>query len=146
MLYQGTTVAAGEAVAVVVATGTDTEARRALAWSAGEASPPTGVEARLEQLTKLTIPLALLSGAGVSIAGMLRHTPTTELVDASLGLAVAAVPEGLPLLANAAQRAAARRLSRTGCSSATHARSRRSAGSTCCAPTRPGPSRRGGCS
>jgi cation-transporting P-type ATPase I len=111
MLYQGTTVAAGEAVAVVVATGTDTEARRALAWSAGESSPPTGVEARLEQLTKLTIPLALLSGAGVSVAGMLRHTPTTELVDASLGLAVAAVPEGLPLLANAAQRAAARRLS-----------------------------------
>jgi cation-transporting ATPase I len=111
MLYQGTVVAAGEAVAVVVATGSDTEARRALAWSAAEATPPTGVEARLEQLTKLTIPLALLSGAGVSVAGMLRHTPTRELVDASLGLAVAAVPEGLPLLANAAQRAAARRLS-----------------------------------
>jgi cation-transporting P-type ATPase I len=112
MLYQGTTVTAGEAVAVVVATGTETEARRALAWAAGESAPPTGVEARLEQLTKLTIPLALLSGAGVSITGMLRHTPTRELVDASLGLAIAAVPEGLPLLANAAQRAAARRLSR----------------------------------
>jgi cation-transporting P-type ATPase I len=111
MLYQGTTVAAGEAVAVVVAVGTDTEARRALAWSAGTSVPPTGVEARLEQLTKLTIPMALLSGAGVSVVGMLRHTPTRELVDASLGLAVAAVPEGLPLLANAAQRAAARRLS-----------------------------------
>jgi cation-transporting P-type ATPase I len=111
MLYQGTTVAAGEAVAVVVAIGSETEARRALAWSAAEATPPTGVEARLEQLTKLTIPLALMSGAGVSIAGMLRHTPTRELLDASLGLAVAAVPEGLPLLANAAQRAAARRLS-----------------------------------
>jgi cation-transporting P-type ATPase I len=111
MLYQGTTVAAGDAVAVVVAIGIETEARRALAWSAGESTPPTGVEARLEQLTKLTIPLALLSGAGVSITGMLRHTPTRELVDASLGLAVAAVPEGLPLLANAAQRAASRRLS-----------------------------------
>jgi cation-transporting P-type ATPase I len=111
MLYQGTAIAAGEAVAVVVATGLDTEARRALAWSAGESAPPTGVEARLEQLTRLTIPLALMSGAGVSIAGMLRHTPSRELVDASLGLAVAAVPEGLPLLANAAQRAAARRLS-----------------------------------
>jgi cation-transporting P-type ATPase I len=111
MLFQGTTVAAGEALAVVVATGSETEARRALAWSAAESSPTTGVEARLEQLTKLTIPLALLSGAGVAVAGMLRHTPTRQLVDASLGLAVAAVPEGLPLLANAAQRAAARRLS-----------------------------------
>lgn len=114
MLYQGTVVAAGEAVAVVVAIGHETEARRAVAWSAGESAPPTGVEARLEQLTKLTIPLALMSGAGVSLAGMLRHTPTSELMDASLGLAVAAVPEGLPLLANAAQRAAARRLSQHG--------------------------------
>jgi cation-transporting P-type ATPase I len=111
MLYQGTTVAAGEGVAVIVATGVETEARRALAWSVSDASPTTGVEARLEQLTKLTIPLALVSGAGVSIVGMLRHTPTRELVDASLGLAIAAVPEGLPLLASAAQRAAARRLS-----------------------------------
>ena len=114
MLYQGTAIAAGEAVAVVVATGGETEARRALAWSAGESGPTTGVEARLEQLTKITIPLAFLSGAGVSIAGMLRHTPTSELVGASLGLAVAAVPEGLPLLANAAQRAAARRLTKRG--------------------------------
>jgi cation-transporting P-type ATPase I len=111
LLWQGTTVAAGEGVAVVVATGPDTEARRALSWSIGEGAPATGVEARLEQLTQLTIPLALLSGAGVSVAGLLRHIPTQELVNASLGLAVAAVPEGLPLLANAAQRAAARRLS-----------------------------------
>lgn len=114
MLYQGTVIAAGEAVAVIVAIGDETEARRALAWSAGESGPPTGVEARLEQLTKLTVPLAVMSGAGVSIAGMLRHTPTRELADASWGLAVAAVPEGLPLLATAAQRAAARRLTRHG--------------------------------
>lgn len=112
MLYQSSTLAAGEAVAIVVATGEDTEARRALAWTELDAKPTTGVEARLEQLTQLTIPLALLSGAGVAASGLLRNTRTQELLDASVGLAVAAVPEGLPLLANAAQRSAARRLSR----------------------------------
>jgi cation-transporting P-type ATPase I len=112
LLHQGTNVAAGEAVAVVVATGIDTESRRAIAWADEGDRPRTGVEARLEQLTKLTIPLAMMSGAGVSIGGLLRRSSTRELADASIGLAIAAVPEGLPLLANAAQRSAARRLSR----------------------------------
>lgn len=110
MLYQGTSIAAGTAVGVVVATGAETESRRALAWAEAEDTRPTGVEARLEQLTHLTIPMAILSGAGVSLTGLIRGVRTRELVDTSIGLAVAAVPEGLPLLANAAQRAAARRL------------------------------------
>jgi cation-transporting ATPase I len=110
MLYQGTSVAAGTAVGVVVAVGAETESRRALQWAVSEDTAPTGVEARLEQLTQLTIPMAILSGAGVSLTGLLRGVRTRELVDTSIGLAVAAVPEGLPLLANAAQRAAARRL------------------------------------
>lgn len=110
MLYQGTSIAAGTAVGVVVATGADTESRRALEWATAEDTTATGVEARLEQLTHLTIPMAILSGAGVSLTGLVRGVRTRELVDTSIGLAVAAVPEGLPLLANAAQRAAARRL------------------------------------
>lgn len=114
MLHQTTTVAAGGARAVVVAIGDDTEAQRAVRWAVTEPAAETGVEARLEQLTRVTVPLALLSGAGVSLVGLVRRVPARELVDASVGLAVAAVPEGLPLLANAAQHAAARRLSHHG--------------------------------
>lgn len=111
LLYQGTSIAAGSALGVVVATGSETEAQRAVSWSEQQDSAPTGVEARLEQLTRLTIPMALLSGAGVSVLGLARGVSTRQIVDSSIGLAVAAVPEGLPLLATAAQRAAARRLS-----------------------------------
>ncbi|MFC7512417.1 hypothetical protein ACFQV4_28280 [Streptomyces thermocarboxydus] len=57
-------------------------------------------------------------------------------------MAVAAVPEGLPLVATVAQMAAARRLSRRGVLVRTRGPWRRSAGSTPCASTRPAPSPR----
>ncbi|HEX2026388.1 MAG TPA: cation-transporting P-type ATPase [Nitriliruptorales bacterium] len=111
MVYEGTSIAAGTATAVVVAVGEDTEAGRAFLPQRPDDVPTTGVEARLRTLTRTTIPLALGSGLGVAAAGFLRRVPTQELIDASVGLAVAAVPEGLPLLATVAQLAAARRLS-----------------------------------
>jgi cation-transporting P-type ATPase I len=113
MVYDGTSIAAGEALAVVVAVGAHTEARRALAATAleRERTHDGGVEARLRELTNVTIPMAVGSGLGVAAAGLARQLPTQELIDASIGLAVAAVPEGLPILATVAQLAAARRLS-----------------------------------
>ena len=112
MLYDGSSVAAGEAVAVVVATGSATEARRAVA--AGREAPATGVEARLQHLTNLTVPVAIGSGAVTVVVGLLRRQPFGELAAGAVSLAVAAVPEGLPLLASVAQLSAARRLARHG--------------------------------
>jgi cation-transporting P-type ATPase I len=113
MIHDGTTVVAGEVTAVVVATGTDTQAGRAGARSR-EAPPVTGVDRRLQDLTDLTIPLALTGSAGVLAAGLVRRQPLVEVVATAVNLAVAAVPEGLPLLASVAQRGAARRLARSG--------------------------------
>src|SRR5918997_5048893 len=58
MLYEGTTVAAGHGVAVVVATGAATEAGRSMAL-AQQAAPSSGVETRLGGLTSKSIPLAI---------------------------------------------------------------------------------------
>jgi cation-transporting ATPase I len=110
MLYEGTWIAAGEAAAVVVATGADTEARRALRL-AGE-PPVSGVEARLRSWTGRMVPLALVGGGVVVLSGLMRGRPMRETVGAGVSLAVAAVPEGLPLLATVAQLSAARRLSK----------------------------------
>lgn len=113
MLYDGTAIAAGRAVAVVVATGDDTEARRGA--SAVKRDPSRGgVERRLRSLIHMTGPVAL--GAGVSLigAGLLRGRKLEDLVGSGVSLAVAAVPEGLPLIATAAQLAAASRLSKRG--------------------------------
>jgi cation-transporting ATPase I len=112
MVYEGTTIAAGEATAVVVATGASTEAGRAA--DAVQVQSTGGVEQRLTSLTRQTIPLSLIGGAAVATAGVLRRRPIREILGTGVGLTVAAVPEGLPILATVAQLAAARRLSAQG--------------------------------
>ncbi|WP_432076292.1 cation-translocating P-type ATPase [Streptomyces wuyuanensis] len=113
MLYEGTTISAGRAVAVVVATGPATEAGRSLA-TARQAAPATGVEARLSSLTHASMPIALGSAAAVALSGLLHGRPLTDNLASAVNLAVASVPEGLPFLVNAAQLAAARRLADVG--------------------------------
>jgi cation-transporting P-type ATPase I len=113
MLYAGTTLAAGSAVGVVAAVGRRTEAYRGLLLSRS-GPPETGVEARLESITTMVTPVSVLAGLGVLGSGLLRRQPLADMVGAGVSLAVAAVPEGLPLLATAAQQAAARRLSHRG--------------------------------
>jgi cation-transporting ATPase I len=113
MLYEGTTVAAGRASAVVVATGSATEMGRSLAAIA-QTAPVTGVEARLSRITGTTLPLAVGSAGALVLAGMLRGRPAADGIGAAVALAVASVPEGLPFLVTAAQLASARRLAARG--------------------------------
>jgi cation-transporting ATPase I len=113
MVYEGATVLAGTGVAVVVATGDATEAGRAAA-AAGREPPATGIQARLAELTRISVPASGLVGLAVSGLGLLRGVGLREAIASGVAVAVAAVPEGLPLVATVAQLAAARRLSRTG--------------------------------
>jgi cation-transporting ATPase I len=113
MLFAGTTVVAGRGRAVVVAVGDATQAGRA-ARAAGSVALPAGVQARLGELTRAVLPLTLAGGAAVTALGLLWRRPLREAVAAGVAIAVAAVPEGLPLVATVAQQAAARRLSRRG--------------------------------
>ncbi|MDF3293037.1 cation-translocating P-type ATPase [Streptomyces silvisoli] len=113
MVFEGTTVVAGHARAVVVGTGEQTEAGRA-AHLASRSTSAKGVQARLHELTRKVLPLTLASGAAVTALSLLRGRPAREAVSGGVAVAVAAVPEGLPLVATVAQMAAARRLSRHG--------------------------------
>lgn len=113
MLYEGTTVAAGQACAVVVAVGDETEAGRSMAM-ARQAAPTTGVESRLTELTEKSMPLAVGSAAAVAMLGLIHGVRLRDSLGAAVNLAVGAVPEGLPFLVNAAQLAAARRLAEYG--------------------------------
>lgn len=112
LVFEGTTVVSGSAVAVVIAVGADTQAGRATAG----AVPPEkgGVQAQLRALTDRALPLTLTGGAIVTALGGLRGRTLRAAIADGVGVAVAAVPEGLPLVATVAQLAAARRLSRYG--------------------------------
>jgi cation-transporting P-type ATPase I len=108
MLFEGSAIAAGTVVALVVAVGNDTEAGRSAA--AATAPPPSGVEQRLGDLTRMTLPVTVIGGAAVAGLGFLHRRPARDSVGAGVSLMVAAVPEGLPALATLAQVASARRL------------------------------------
>jgi cation-transporting ATPase I len=107
-------VVSGSAAAVVVSVGDGTEAGRAGAAAASEAPPAGGVSARPSELTSAALPATVTGGLAVTGLGMLRGVPLREALSAGVAVAVAAVPEGLPLVATVAQLAAARRLSRCG--------------------------------
>jgi len=112
MLFEGTTVVAGSAKAVVVATGEATTVGRTL-LGAGSTGP-SGVEARLAELSRLVLPVTLASGVAVAGISLVRGIAPQRALGAAVSLAVASVPEGLPLVAEAAELAAARRLAERG--------------------------------
>ncbi|MFG6200140.1 HAD-IC family P-type ATPase [Nonomuraea sp. JJY05] len=110
MVYEGTTVAAGHGFAVVVATGAATEAGRTARLSQ-EGPPPSGVELRLRALSRRILPAALGSGLLLMVIELVRGSALSQALAPAVSMMVAAVPEGLPFVATAAELASAKRLS-----------------------------------
>ncbi|WP_082953217.1 cation-translocating P-type ATPase [Mycobacterium sp. E3251] len=109
MLYAGTTVVAGTAVAVVTAVGSRSEMRRALAM-APRKMQEIGLQRQLRHITRRALPFSVAGGTLVGLLSVARGTGLREAVSSAVTLIVAAIPEGLPLVATLAQLAAARRL------------------------------------
>ncbi len=114
MLYAGTTVVTGTAVAVVTAVGADTQQRRAAELVSADLSSEIGLQHQLSQLTNQAFPVSVAGGAVVGALGLLRRVGLQQAVASGIAIAVAAVPEGMPLVATLAQAASARRLTKFG--------------------------------
>nr|WP_293035405.1 cation-translocating P-type ATPase [Mycobacterium sp.] len=114
MVFAGTTVVAGTAVALVTAVGPDTQQRRAADLISGELSSDIGLQHQLGQLTTKALPVSITGGALVGALGLLRRLPLQHAVSSAIAIAVAAVPEGMPLVATLAQASSARRLTKFG--------------------------------
>jgi Ca2+-transporting ATPase len=112
MVYRGASVVGGRGRAVVVATGMETEMgriTRLLGQAEDLASP---LQARMERLVRVLLAGSALLGGAISAAGLLRGQPLVPMLLTGISMAIAAVPEGLPIFVTVAQAAAVRRMAR----------------------------------
>jgi P-type Ca2+ transporter type 2C len=99
MVYMGTLVTGGQALAVVVATGRHTEMGR-IQILLGEAEPPeTPMERQLVQMSNRLVLISMTVCGLVFAVGLLRGQGLVHMLKTAISLAVAAVPEGLPTVA-----------------------------------------------
>ena len=96
MLYMGTTITYGRGEAVVTATGMSTELGAIADMIQGVEQTATPLQRRLEQLSKGLALAAVGIVAVVFVLGLLRGEELRLMFMTAIGMAVAAVPEGLP--------------------------------------------------
>ena len=112
MLYRGTAVTRGSGTGLVVATGMDTELGQVSRLVEEAESAATPLEERLDRLGRRLIFLTLAIAAATVGAGILSGKNAFLMIETGIALAVAAVPEGLPIVATIALARGMRRMAR----------------------------------
>lgn len=112
MLYRGTTLVDGAARAVVVATGSRTEVGRIGLLIGGVRDTATPLERRLDVLGRRLAIVALGVAAVVATLSRFQGRSWSEVLQLGLALGIAAVPEGLPVVATVALAIGMRRMAR----------------------------------
>jgi Ca2+-transporting ATPase len=102
MLFKGTAITRGAAEGVVVGTGMATELGRISSLVERVEEERTPLEKRLDRLGHRLVWLTLVVGAAVAAAGVMAGKGTLLMVQTGVALAVAAIPEGLPVVATIA--------------------------------------------
>jgi len=110
IVLEGSDITVGTGRAVVVAVGRDTRLGSIAAALQTEGPPQSPLNARLAAMLRQTLPVIAAGGAIVAGAGVLRGAPLLPQLALGASLAIAAVPESLPLFAALGQAAVARRL------------------------------------
>ncbi len=110
MVYMGTVVTYGRGLAVITATGMNTELGRIAELIQTVEREPTPLQRRLEQLGKGLAVAALVIVAVVFLLGLLRGEDLRLMFLTAISMAVAAVPEGLPAVVTIALALGAQRM------------------------------------
>ena len=98
MVYSGCSVTYGTAVAVVTATGMDTEMGRIANLLDNADDSQTPLQKKLAQLGKYLGVLALAACGIIFVVGLVNGIPPLEIFMTAVSLAVSAIPEGLPAI------------------------------------------------
>jgi len=99
MAYSGTLITHGQGAGIVVATGADTEIGRISAMVADVQQLTTPLLRQMAQFGRwLTLAILIIAAASFAFGVLIRDYSAAEMFLASVGLAVAAIPEGLPAI------------------------------------------------
>jgi magnesium-transporting ATPase (P-type) len=99
MAFSGTLVVSGRATGVVVGTGSDTELGRINQMLAAVSPLETPLLRQIKQFgTAITVVILVVSVVMFAFGKWVRGVPFIELFQAVTGIAVSAIPEGLPAL------------------------------------------------
>ena len=98
MAFGTTIITNGNAEAVVVETGMNTKVGKIANMIINDESPETPIQKKLGQIGKTLGIGCLIICAIIFIIGILKKIPVIEMFMTSVGLAVAAIPEGLPAI------------------------------------------------
>ena len=98
MVFSGCSITYGTAVAIVAATGMDTEMGRIADLLDSEGEGQTPLQHKLAQLGKYLGFLALAACGVIFVVGLVNGIPALEIFMTAVSLAVSAIPEGLPAI------------------------------------------------
>ncbi len=98
MVFTGCSITYGTAIAVVTATGMDTEMGRVANLLESEESTQTPLQRKLASLGKYLGIVALAACAVIFLVGIIDGMPVMEIFMIAVALAVSAIPEGLPAI------------------------------------------------
>lgn len=102
MVYCGTMVTRGTAKVVVTATGEQTELGTISRMTHEAKDQITPIEKKLNVLSKKLIWLTLFLAFAIAIVGYIQGRELVQMIETAFALAVAAIPEGLPIVATIA--------------------------------------------
>ena len=98
MVFSGCSITYGTALAVVTATGMDTEMGRIANLLDNESETQTPLQQKLAQLGKYLGIVALAACGVIFVVGLINDIPPLEIFMTAVSLAVSAIPEGLPAI------------------------------------------------
>ena len=111
LAFMGTVVSAGEATAVVYATGANAQFGR-IAAQLGERQPETAFQTGLRRFSYLLLRVALTLTVVIVITNLLLRRPAIDAVLFGLAIAVGITPQLLPAVVSTSLASGARRLAR----------------------------------
>ena len=98
MVFSGCSITYGTAMAIVTATGMNTEMGRIANLLEGEEETMTPLQKKLAQLGKYLGFMALAACGIIFVVGILNGIPVMDIFMTAVSLAVSAIPEGLPAI------------------------------------------------